>query len=84
MELVSMQCNAISGITSITATGDIMPTTGNISSTSGNIQANNGHVSHKAGTCQTLARTRSNWKSTTPSSTGVCMDNVSTTAGNHS
>ena len=61
-----------------------MPTTGNFSSTSGNMQANNGHVSNKAGTCQTLARTRTHGKSTTPSSTGVCMDNVSTTTSSDS
>ena len=61
-----------------------MPTTGNTSSTNGNIQANNGHVSNKAGTCQTLARTTTHGKSTTPSSSGVCMDNVSTTTGRHS
>ena len=79
-----MKSNAISGITSITATGDIMQTSGNISSTSGNIHANNGHVSNKARTCQNLARTRTNGKTTTPSSTGVCMDNVSTTTGSHS
>ena len=66
-----MNSNALSGISSMNASGaiaggSITTATWRISSTCGDIQATNGSVSGKFGTCQTLACTGTHGNTTAP------------------
>ena len=78
-----MHSHAISGISSIRASGDISgvsitTVTGTMSSTSCNIQTTNGTVSVKNGLFQNQSCTGTSRQTTTPTVVGVCtcMDSI--------